>query len=75
MVEDFAGQASTLANQLRVVGDDIAEEVVKKLLHYVPDDLEQIVLSIETLLDLSIATRGGDWTPRDGAWWFIQQGR
>lgn len=75
MVEDFAGQASNLANQLQVVGVDIAEEVVKKLLHYVPDDLEQIVLSIETLLDLSIAARGGDWTPHDGAWWLIQQGR
>lgn len=56
-VEDFAGRASTLANQLRVVGDDIAEkEVVKKVLHSVPDNLEQIALSIETLLDLNDTT-------------------
>lgn len=56
-VEDFAARANTLANQLRVVGDDIAEkEVVKKLLHAAPANLEQIALSIETLLDLNDIT-------------------
>lgn len=44
---------TTLANQLRVLGDDISKkEVIKKLLHAVPDKLEQVAISLETLLDL-----------------------
>lgn len=53
-VEDFAMRITTLANQLRVLGDNVTDkEVVKKMLHTVPDYLEQVAISIETLLDLS----------------------
>ena len=53
-VEDFSLRLNTLANQLRVMGEDISEkEVVKRLLHSVPESLEQVAISIETLLDLS----------------------
>ncbi|WVZ77374.1 hypothetical protein U9M48_025249 [Paspalum notatum var. saurae] len=40
-VEDFSLRLNTLANQLRVLGEDISEkEVVKQLLHSVPESLE-----------------------------------
>jgi hypothetical protein len=53
-VEDFSLRLNTLANQLRVLGEDVSEkDVVKRLLHSVPENLEQIALSMETLLDLS----------------------
>jgi hypothetical protein len=40
-VEDFAGQLSTLSNQLRIASGEIDEkEVVKNILHFVPADLE-----------------------------------
>ncbi|WVZ66256.1 hypothetical protein U9M48_015503 [Paspalum notatum var. saurae] len=53
-VEDFSLRLNTLANQLRVLGEDISEkEVVKRLLHSVPESLEQVAISIETLLNLS----------------------
>jgi hypothetical protein len=43
-----------LANQLHVLGEDVSEkDVVKRLLHSVLENLEQIALSMETLLDLS----------------------
>jgi hypothetical protein len=39
---------------LRVPGEDITDkEVVKKVLHSVPEKLEQVAISIETLLDLN----------------------
>lgn len=52
-VEDLSHRIATLANELRVLGDPISDkEMVKKLLHTVPDYLEQVAISIETLLDL-----------------------
>jgi hypothetical protein len=52
-VEDFSLRLTIVASQLRVLGDDVSDkEVIKKLLHVVPDNLEQVVISIETLLDL-----------------------
>jgi hypothetical protein len=54
-VEDFTLRAMALVNQLRVVKDKILDkEVVKKILHPVPDHLEQVAISIETLLDLNL---------------------
>ncbi|CAN6361579.1 unnamed protein product [Urochloa humidicola] len=53
-VEEFATRITTLVNQLRILGDNITDkEVVKKMLHSVPEYLEQVAISIETLLDLS----------------------
>jgi hypothetical protein len=53
-VEDFSLRLNMLANQLHVLGEDVSEKyVVKRLLHSVPENLEQIALSMETLLDLS----------------------
>jgi hypothetical protein len=44
----------TLANKLRIMGDDIDEsDVVNKLLLVVPDGLTQVAISIETLLDVN----------------------
>jgi hypothetical protein len=52
-VKDFSLCITALANQLRVLGDDISDkEVVKKLIHPVPEKLEQVAISMETLLDL-----------------------
>jgi hypothetical protein len=43
-----------MANGLHVLGDDITDkEVVKKMLHSVPEKLEQVAISMETLLDLN----------------------
>ncbi|KAG8095916.1 hypothetical protein GUJ93_ZPchr0013g34734 [Zizania palustris] len=54
-VEDFSLRLNTVASQLRVLGDDISEkEVIKKMLHVVPDKLEQVAISMETLLDLEL---------------------
>jgi hypothetical protein len=53
-VEDFAMRTTTNTNQLRAIGDKITDkEVVKKILHSVPELLEQVEISIETLLDLN----------------------
>jgi uncharacterized membrane protein YgcG len=53
-MEDFSLRVSTVANQLRALGDKISDkEVIKKILHSVPDYLEQVAISIETLLDLN----------------------
>jgi hypothetical protein len=50
-VEDFSLCITPLTNQLRVLGDNITDkEVVKKLLHSVPEKLEQVANSMETLL-------------------------
>jgi hypothetical protein len=52
-VEDFSIYITPLTNQLRVLGDNITDkEVVKKLLHSVPEKLEQVTNSMETLLGL-----------------------
>jgi hypothetical protein len=52
-VEEFALHISGLANQLRSLGDDISnKKVVKKMLQSVPEKLEHVAISVETLLDL-----------------------
>jgi hypothetical protein len=52
-VEDFTLRLTTVASQLRVLGDVVSDkEVIKKLLHIVPDNLEQVAISMEMLLDL-----------------------
>jgi hypothetical protein len=49
----FSLRLSTMASQLQVLGDSIVDkDVIKKLLHIVPEKLEQVLISIETLLDL-----------------------
>jgi hypothetical protein len=41
-----------MASQLWVLGDDVSDkEVIKKLLHAIPNNLEQVAISMETLLD------------------------
>jgi hypothetical protein len=53
-VEDFSLRISVLANQLRAFGDKISDkEVIKKILNSVPEQLEQVAISIEMLLDLN----------------------
>jgi hypothetical protein len=52
--EDFSLRLTGLANNLRILGDNITEaEVVRKMLQVVPEDLSQVAISIETLLDLN----------------------
>jgi hypothetical protein len=52
-VEDFSLRLNTVASQLRVLGDDISDkELIKKMLHVVLEKLEQVAISMETLLDL-----------------------
>jgi uncharacterized membrane protein YgcG len=52
-VEDFSLCVSALANQLRALDNKISNKgVIKKILHSVPDHLEQVAISIKTLLDL-----------------------
>jgi hypothetical protein len=42
------------ANQLRALGDKISDkEVIKKILHSVPEQLEQVAISIEMPLNLN----------------------
>jgi hypothetical protein len=56
-VEDFALHITTLGNQLCALSDKVNEkEEIKKLLHSVPEHLKQVVISIETLLDLNSMT-------------------
>jgi hypothetical protein len=60
-VEDFTQRATTIANQSRAHGDKISDkEVIKKILHSVPDHLEQVAISIETLdlnsMSIEVAT-------------------
>jgi hypothetical protein len=53
-VKDFTLRVTALTNQLRTLGDKISEkDEIKKLLHSSPKHLEQVVISIETLLDLN----------------------
>jgi hypothetical protein len=44
---------SGLANHLRSLGNDFSDKkVVKKMLQSIPENLEQVAISMETLLDL-----------------------
>jgi hypothetical protein len=53
-MEDFTLRINNLANELRFLDDDINDkEVIKKLLHAILEKLEQVVISIEMLLDLN----------------------
>jgi hypothetical protein len=53
MVEDFALSLNTMANQLRALGDDISDkEVIRQMLHTIPEKVKQVTISMETLLDL-----------------------
>jgi hypothetical protein len=52
-VIDFSIHLNTGASELRVLGDDITDkQVIKKMLHVVPDRLKQVAILMETLLDL-----------------------
>jgi hypothetical protein len=52
-VEDFTLRLNIVVSQLRVLGDDISnKELIKKMLHIVPQKLKQVAISMETLLDL-----------------------
>jgi hypothetical protein len=52
-VKDFSLWLNAVTSQLRVLGDDISDkEVIKKMLHVISDKLEQLAISMETLLDL-----------------------
>ena len=53
-VSDFGVRISTLAANLRSLGDNIQDaEVVKKLLQVVPEKLTQAAVSLEMFLDLN----------------------
>jgi hypothetical protein len=53
-VSEFGIRISTLATNLRVLGDEITDaEVVKKLLQVVPEHLSQAAVSLEMFLDLN----------------------
>lgn len=59
-VEDFTMRINTLANELRVLGDDLPEkEVVRKMLHSVPEQLETIAISIDASRSRRYVDRGG----------------
>ncbi|XP_072148540.1 uncharacterized protein [Setaria viridis] len=52
-IDDFSMRISGLADNLRLLGDDIDDsEVVRKILQVVPDRFMQVAISIETLLDI-----------------------
>ena len=53
-VNDFAMRITSLANNLQVLGNEVTDvEVVRKFLQVIPERLQQVAISIETLLDLS----------------------
>jgi hypothetical protein len=55
--EDFSIRISGLANNLRALGDDIADVVVvRKMLEVVPEHLEAIAVATEAFLDLNTVT-------------------
>jgi hypothetical protein len=57
LVEEFTLWLQAVANQLRVLGDDVLDKsIVKRLLHAVPNHLKQVAISIETLMDLDIVS-------------------
>jgi hypothetical protein len=52
-VEDFSIRLNNVVGDLRVLGDVVSDkEVIKHMLHAVPERLEQVAISMETLLDL-----------------------
>jgi hypothetical protein len=52
-VEELALCILGLANQLRSLGGDLPDKkVVKKMLQSIPENLEQVAISMEMLLDL-----------------------
>ncbi|XP_037451934.1 mucin-4-like [Triticum dicoccoides] len=54
LVDDFAMRISSLASQLRALGDTMDDaRLVRKFLRVVPSRFAQVAVSIETLLDLS----------------------
>ena len=56
-VDDFSMRIMGLANSITTLGESISEtEIVKKMLQVVPDHLEQVTISIETLLDVNDLT-------------------
>jgi hypothetical protein len=56
-VSEFGIRITSLAVNLRILGDNISNaEVVKKLLHVVPDRLSQSAVSLEMFLDLNTAS-------------------
>ncbi|XP_021321312.1 uncharacterized protein LOC110437255 [Sorghum bicolor] len=56
-VNDFGIRITTLATNLRTLGDNITDaEVVKKLLQVVPERLTQAAVSLEMFLDLKVVT-------------------
>lgn len=53
-VDDFSLRITGLASNISTLGGKIEEaEVVKRMLHVVPEHLEQVAISIETLLDVN----------------------
>ncbi|KAK1677381.1 hypothetical protein QYE76_038229 [Lolium multiflorum] len=56
-LEAFGMRINTLANSLRIPGDDVEEvTVVERFLQVVPSKYTQVAISIETLLDTSLLT-------------------
>jgi hypothetical protein len=52
-VEDFS--INSIANEMRALGEEITDkEVVKKMLHSILEKLEQVTISMETLLNLNM---------------------
>jgi hypothetical protein len=53
-VEDFSLRVTVLVNELDILDDEVTDkEVIKKMLHFIPEKLEQVAISMETLLDLN----------------------
>jgi hypothetical protein len=66
-VKEFALCISGLANQLRSLGDYLPDKkVVKKMLQSMPENLEQVAISMEMLLDLDSVDRGGGLASASG---------
>jgi hypothetical protein len=56
-VNDFSLRITGLANSINVLGGSVSKaEIVKKMLQVVPEHLEQVTISIETLLDVDAMT-------------------
>jgi hypothetical protein len=52
-VDDFSMRLAGLTNNIAVLGGKVTEgDIVRKMLHVVSEPLEQVAISIETLLDL-----------------------
>jgi hypothetical protein len=58
-VDDFLMHLTGLANNIMVLGGKITEpEIMKKMLHVAPKPLDQVMISIEMLLDLDSLSIG-----------------